>query len=52
MMNWKGFGGKQLWSDFKALSRNSLRGTEDKHGNLQSGQPVSGLRLETGTSRI
>jgi hypothetical protein len=32
-MNWKGFGRKQSWSNFKGLSRHSPGGTK-KHENL------------------
>jgi hypothetical protein len=31
MMNWKGFGRKRPWPDFKVLSRNSPGGTEEKN---------------------
>jgi hypothetical protein len=30
MMNWRGFGRKRSWPNFKALSRNSPGGTEKK----------------------
>jgi hypothetical protein len=33
MMNWKGFGRKQSWSFFKAVSRHSSGGTEEMHEN-------------------
>jgi hypothetical protein len=51
MMNWKGFGRKCSWPNFKVLSRNS-RGTEENHESPLSEYMVSGLRLELGTSQI
>jgi hypothetical protein len=52
MMNWKGFGRKQLWSNFKVLSWHSPGGTEKNHEKPQSGEPVSGPRFEPRTSKI
>jgi hypothetical protein len=37
MMNWERFGRKQLWPNFKLLSEDSPRGTEENHKNPQSG---------------
>jgi hypothetical protein len=34
-MNWKGFGRKWSWSNFKALSRNSPAETEENGENLR-----------------
>jgi hypothetical protein len=31
MKNWKGFGRKQLWPNFKVISRYSPGGTEENH---------------------
>lgn len=36
MKNCKRCGRKRLWSDFKALSRNLIGGTEERHKNTQS----------------
>jgi hypothetical protein len=33
MINWKGFGRKWSWPNFKVLSRHSPGGTEDNHEN-------------------
>jgi hypothetical protein len=30
-MNWKGFGRKWLWPDFKVLSQNLPEGTKENH---------------------
>jgi hypothetical protein len=35
--NWKGFGRKQRWSNFKTLSWHSPGGTEDNHKETESG---------------
>jgi hypothetical protein len=51
-MNWKGFGRKWLWPDFKVLSQNLPEGTKEKHVIPPSGQLVSGPRFETWTSQI
>jgi hypothetical protein len=42
MMNWKGFGRKWSWSNFKVLSQHSPGGIEETHDKPQSGQPVAG----------
>jgi hypothetical protein len=34
MMNWKGFGRKRSWPDFKVLSQQSPGGTEKNYENL------------------
>jgi hypothetical protein len=34
MLNWKQFGRKRLWPNFKVLSRHSPGGTEENHENL------------------
>jgi hypothetical protein len=52
MMKWKGFGSKQSWPNYKALSWHLSGRTEEKHKKPQSGYPVSRLRLEPGTSQI
>jgi hypothetical protein len=44
----KVFGRKRSWHNFKMLSRNSPGGTEEITENAQSGSP----RIEPGTSRI
>jgi hypothetical protein len=36
MMNWKGFGRKWSWPNFKVLSWNLPGGTEEKYENLHS----------------
>jgi hypothetical protein len=51
-MNWKGFGRKQPWPNFKVIYRHSSGRTEESYGKPQSGDPVSGPRFEHGTSRI
>jgi hypothetical protein len=35
MMNWKGFGRKWSWPNFKLLSRHFPAGTEENHENLR-----------------
>jgi hypothetical protein len=37
MMNWKGFGRKQSWPNFKALSWHSPGGTKKNYEKPQSG---------------
>jgi hypothetical protein len=37
MMNWKEFGGKQSWPNFKALSWNLPGGTEENYESPESG---------------
>jgi hypothetical protein len=51
MMDWKGSGRKRLWTNLKYYPVVSW-GTEEKHETPQSGEPMSGPRFETGTSRI
>jgi hypothetical protein len=50
MKNWKGCGRKPSSPNFKVLSRYFPGETEKTHEKLQSGWPVSGPRLEHGTS--
>jgi hypothetical protein len=52
MKNWKGFGRKRSWPNFKALYRNSLGVTEKNHETPSV--RIAGLRTEiwTGSSRI
>jgi hypothetical protein len=52
MMNWKGCGRKRLWPNFKVLCQHVRGGNEENHEEPQSGQPISGPRYESGTSRI
>jgi hypothetical protein len=42
MMNWKGFGRKWSWPNFKVLSQRLPGGTEGNHGKPHSGYPVAG----------
>jgi hypothetical protein len=35
MANWKGFGGKRSWPNFKVLSRHSPGGAEENHEKPQ-----------------
>jgi hypothetical protein len=49
MMNWKGFGSKRLWPNFKVLSQH-LTGTEENHKNLNQDSRSPGPRIERGTS--
>jgi hypothetical protein len=51
MMNWKGFGRKWSWPNFKVLYQHFFGGTKRNHEKLQSGYPVSGSRIEAETSR-
>jgi hypothetical protein len=41
MMNWKGFGRKWPWPNFKVLSWHSPGETEENHEKHQSGQQVA-----------
>jgi hypothetical protein len=50
MMNWKGFGRKCSWPNFKVLSQHSPRATEENHRKPLSGLPVLGPTFEPGTS--
>jgi hypothetical protein len=34
MMNWKGFGRKRPWPNFKVLSKHSPGVTEESHDNM------------------
>jgi hypothetical protein len=47
MINWKLFGRKRWWHNFKVLSRHSHGVTEEKHETSQSGQPVAGQESNT-----
>jgi hypothetical protein len=47
MMNWKGFGSKRSWPNFKVLSWNSPGGTVEYHEKTQSGKPVAGAENRT-----
>jgi hypothetical protein len=40
MMNWKGFGRKRSWHNFKVLSQHSPGGTEENHEEPHSSQPA------------
>jgi hypothetical protein len=42
MMNWKGFGRKWSWPNFKVLSQHLPGGSEGKHGKPHSGYSVAG----------
>jgi hypothetical protein len=48
-MNWKGFGRKGPWPNFKVLSPG---GPEEKYENLSQDSRLPGPRSEPGTSRI
>jgi hypothetical protein len=37
MMNWKGFGRKWSWPNFKELSQNLLGGTKENHEKRKAG---------------
>jgi hypothetical protein len=41
MMNWKGFGRKPSWPNFKALFRHLPVGTEDNHEYISSVKSVT-----------
>jgi hypothetical protein len=38
MMNWKGFGKKKSWPNFKVMSQHSLGGTVKNHEETQVSQ--------------
>jgi hypothetical protein len=44
MMNWKGFGRKWSWPNFKVLSRYSTGGTEENHETLNQDTRSPGTR--------
>jgi hypothetical protein len=52
MINYKGFGRKRLWPNFKVLYLRSPGGTEENHKNLYQDSMSPGPRLEPWTSRI
>jgi hypothetical protein len=52
MMNWKGFGRKQSWPNFKVLSQSLHGGTDENHEKTQSGQLSLELIFDPETSRI
>jgi hypothetical protein len=49
-MNWKGFGRKWSWPNFKVLSWHLPGGTEENHEKPQSGLLVSRPRFNPGPS--
>jgi hypothetical protein len=52
MINWKRFGRKQAWPNFKVTIQHLAGGTEEDHERPQSGWSISGPRFETGISQI
>jgi hypothetical protein len=48
MINWKRFGRKWTWANFKVLSCHSPLGPDEKHEKPKSVKPVSGLKFEPG----
>jgi hypothetical protein len=48
-MNWKGFGTKRSWPNFKVLSRHSRGETEENQGNLNQDSRSPGPRIDPGT---
>jgi hypothetical protein len=52
MINWKGFGGKRSWPNFKVLSWHFPRGTEENQEKPQSDSWPLGPRFEPDTSQI
>jgi hypothetical protein len=52
MMNWKMFGRKKSWPNFKALIPYSPEKTKEIHEKSWSEYTTSGLIFEPGTSRI
>jgi hypothetical protein len=48
MMNWKGFGRKLLWPDFKVLSQHSRGGTEENHKTRSQYRRSPGRDLKPG----
>jgi hypothetical protein len=49
MMNWKGFGRKRSWPNFKVLSRHSHGGTEEKNENSINIVSFRGRESKTGS---
>jgi hypothetical protein len=49
MMNWKGFGRKFSWSNFKVLFRNLPGGTVENHEKVSVRVAGIRLRFEAGT---
>jgi hypothetical protein len=47
MMNWKGFGRKWSWTNFKVLPWNLPGETEKNYERTQSGQSVAGVENQT-----
>jgi hypothetical protein len=45
-MNWKGFGRKRTWPNFKVVSRHSLGGTEENHEKLNQ-HPIAMAKNRT-----
>jgi hypothetical protein len=52
MMNWKGYGRKQLWTNLRYYLGILPGGTEENHKEPQSGLPVCRPRSESGTFRL
>jgi hypothetical protein len=52
MTNWKGFGRKLSWLNFKVLSQHSPGGTYENHAKPKSWLPVSRARFEPKTYQI
>jgi hypothetical protein len=50
MMNWKGFGKKQLWPNFKVLNQHLPGGNEEDHKDLNQDSRSLGSRIKPGTS--
>jgi hypothetical protein len=48
-MNWKGFGTKRSWPNFKVLSRHSRGETEENQENLSQDSRSPGQRIDPGT---
>jgi hypothetical protein len=51
-INWKGFGRKWSWPNFKVLTRHSPEGTEKTMKDLNQDSRSPGMRIEPGTSQI
>jgi hypothetical protein len=47
MVNWKGFGRKRSWPNFKILSQHLPGGTEENYEKPQSGWSVAGADIST-----
>jgi hypothetical protein len=47
MMNWKRFGRRRSWHNFKVLAQHSPGGSEENHEKPQSGQTVAGAENRT-----